>query len=136
MAGSSVSVNDLGRQAYQKILFKDYPSAIEILNKAIRLYPREKELYNNRSLCYYHLQNYNLALQDSQYLYVNYPTYIKSLFQLCVLIYFQSSAGLPIPVRQLPHLRKVPVSSCAKQVCHQVISRGRKFVSRGSQSNA
>uniref|UniRef100_A0A8D8S0F8 Stress-induced-phosphoprotein 1 n=2 Tax=Cacopsylla melanoneura TaxID=428564 RepID=A0A8D8S0F8_9HEMI len=81
MAGSSVSVNDLGRQAYQKILFKDYPSAIEILNKAIRLYPREKELYNNRSLCYYHLQNYNLALQDSQYLYDNYPTYVKSLFR-------------------------------------------------------
>ncbi|KAL1450109.1 hypothetical protein WDU94_002561 [Cyamophila willieti] len=78
---SSVNVNDLGRQAYQKILFKDYPSAIDILTKAIRLYPKEKELFNNRSLCYYHLQNYKLALQDSQYLYDHYPNYIKSLFR-------------------------------------------------------
>lgn len=54
------SLNDIGHQAHQKILFEDYPIAVELLNKAIQHYPKEKELYNNRSLCYYHLKKYDL----------------------------------------------------------------------------
>lgn len=75
------SVSDIGQQAYQRILFKEYPSAIELLNKAIRQNPGEKELYNNRSLCYFHLKDYHLALRDSKFLINNFPEYTKAYFR-------------------------------------------------------
>lgn len=49
---------DLGRQAYQKIILNEYREAVNTLDKAISKYPEDEKLYINRCYCYIQLQEY------------------------------------------------------------------------------
>lgn len=60
---SNPSLKDLGNQFFKS---GDYSQALTYYTKAIEEDPTNHILYSNRSVCYYHLNNYENALKDAQ----------------------------------------------------------------------
>jgi tetratricopeptide (TPR) repeat protein len=52
------SLEELGRKAYHKQIFGDYKGAITIYNTAIKKYPKDSRLLNNRCLCYIEMKEF------------------------------------------------------------------------------
>jgi tetratricopeptide (TPR) repeat protein len=52
------SLEELGRKAYQKQILGDYVGAIKIYNTAIKKYPKDARLLNNRCLCYIGIKDF------------------------------------------------------------------------------
>lgn len=52
------TLDEMGNQAYQKAMWNDFRGAITLLDTAIKRYPRDVRLYNNRSYCYFKLKDY------------------------------------------------------------------------------
>ncbi|XP_075210985.1 uncharacterized protein LOC142318298 isoform X2 [Lycorma delicatula] len=76
-----MSLEDMGKQAYQKANWNDFKGAIEILNKAIKKFPKDARLYNNRSYCYCKLKEYNKSLEDANIMINLFPNYTKSYYR-------------------------------------------------------
>jgi tetratricopeptide (TPR) repeat protein len=52
------SLEELGRKAYQKQILKDYDGAIKMYSTAIKKYPKDPRLLNNRCLCYIDIKDF------------------------------------------------------------------------------
>lgn len=48
----------LGHKGYQKSILRDWVGAISVWDEAIKSYPKEKKFYNNRSRCYFLMNDY------------------------------------------------------------------------------
>jgi hypothetical protein len=52
------SLEVLGKTAYQKQMWGDYVGAINIYTTAIKKYPKDPRLLNNRCLCYTEIKDF------------------------------------------------------------------------------
>lgn len=52
------TLEEIGNQAYQKAMWNDFKGAIALLDKAIKRWPKDARLYNNRSYCHCKLKDY------------------------------------------------------------------------------
>jgi tetratricopeptide (TPR) repeat protein len=52
------SLEELGKKAYQKQMLGNYVGAIKIYNTAIKKYPKDPRLLNNRCLCYIDMKDF------------------------------------------------------------------------------
>jgi hypothetical protein len=52
------SLEELGKKAYQKQILGDCEGAIKIYNIAIKKYPKDPRLLNNRCLCYIDIKDF------------------------------------------------------------------------------
>lgn len=72
--------DDLGRQAYQKLILGEYREATNILNKAIDRYPDDHKLYINRCYCSIQLREFNSAMSDAHSLIRHFPELPNGFF--------------------------------------------------------
>ena len=57
-AGDIMSLEELGKKAYQKHILEDYKGALKIYETAIKKYPNDSRLLNNRCCCYIRINDF------------------------------------------------------------------------------
>lgn len=76
----TMTADDLGRQAYQKLILGEYKEAVNILNIAINKYPDEYKLYINRCYCSIQLGEFTSAMSDASSLTAYFPELPNGFF--------------------------------------------------------
>ncbi|XP_026272607.1 uncharacterized protein LOC113202549 [Frankliniella occidentalis] len=71
----------LGHKGYQKSILRDWAGAISVWDEAIKSYPKERKFYNNRSRCYFLMNDYKRALADAEYMTSHFPDYARGHFR-------------------------------------------------------
>lgn len=75
------SLEELGKKAYQKQTWGDYIEAITIYNTAIKKYPKDPRLLNNRCLCYIEIKDFKNAMEDAELMIRLFPNHTKSYYR-------------------------------------------------------
>ncbi|PNF26214.1 hypothetical protein B7P43_G03703 [Cryptotermes secundus] len=75
------SLEELGKKAYQKQILGDYDGAIKVYNTAIKKYPNDRRLLNNRCLCYIAKKDFKRAMEDAELMIRLFPEHAKSYYR-------------------------------------------------------
>lgn len=71
------TLEELGSRACILATFGRHREAIETINTALRKYPNDERLLNNRCCSYIQMRNFERALADAEYLVKNVPNFVK-----------------------------------------------------------
>lgn len=75
------TLKEFGQKSYFKAHWNDFKGALEVLDVAIRRFPNEEKLYNNRSYVLFNLGLYKKALEDANLMVEKFPLYPRSHYR-------------------------------------------------------